>query len=192
MDRHVFTSSYPILAISPKASSRESRPSRAPLEPSLRGDLLADTRLIAHGTTLATNAVLTRTGAQTALLTTAGLRDTLEMRRGIKEAVFDLRFQAPASVGRPTAPLRRGGAHRLRRQPSSRRSLPIGPSSNSIGRSAKTAFARLPSASCTPGSIRRMRRHWQTAFRRCGPISTLYPRTRFCRRSASTIGSARP
>jgi len=65
------------------------------------GSLLADTRLIAHGTTLATNAVLTRTGAQTALLTTAGLRDTLEMRRGIKEEVFDLHFRAPAPlVGR--------------------------------------------------------------------------------------------
>ena len=67
---------------------------------SLRG-LLADTGLIAHGTTLATNAVLTRTGAPTALLTTAGLRDALEMRRGVKEEVFDLRFQAPAPlVGR--------------------------------------------------------------------------------------------
>ena len=33
-------------------------------------DLLADTRLFAHGTTVATNILITRTGARTALLTT--------------------------------------------------------------------------------------------------------------------------
>jgi N-methylhydantoinase A len=64
------------------------------------GDLLARTATIAHGTTIATNAVLTRTGAPTGLLTTAGLRDALEMRRGVKEEVFDLRYQAPPPLVR--------------------------------------------------------------------------------------------
>jgi N-methylhydantoinase A len=64
-------------------------------------DLLAETGQIAHGTTLATNAILTRTGAPTALITTEGLRDALEMRRGVKEAVFDLHYVAPRPlVGR--------------------------------------------------------------------------------------------
>src|SRR5687768_3209283 len=38
--------------------------------------------LIVHGTTVGTNAVLTRSGAKTALLTTKGFRDTLQMRGG--------------------------------------------------------------------------------------------------------------
>jgi N-methylhydantoinase A len=45
--------------------------------------------VIVHGTTVTTNAVLTYTGAKTALLTTKGLRDTLEMRRGIRERQYD-------------------------------------------------------------------------------------------------------
>jgi N-methylhydantoinase A len=36
---------------------------------------------LCHGTTLGTNAVLERTGAKTALITTKGFRDTLEIRR---------------------------------------------------------------------------------------------------------------
>jgi N-methylhydantoinase A len=36
---------------------------------------------VAHGTTVATNAVLERRGARTALVTTAGFRDVLELRR---------------------------------------------------------------------------------------------------------------
>lgn len=49
--------------------------------------------VIVHGTTVTTNAVLTRTGAKTALVTTKGLRDTLEMRRGVRERQFDNRFK---------------------------------------------------------------------------------------------------
>jgi len=41
--------------------------------------------IIVHGTTVTTNAVLTYKGAKTGLLTTEGLRDALEMRRGIRE-----------------------------------------------------------------------------------------------------------
>ncbi len=44
---------------------------------------------IVHGTTVTTNAVLTRRGARTALVTTEGVRDALEMRRGIREAQYD-------------------------------------------------------------------------------------------------------
>jgi len=39
----------------------------------------AQVGLIIHGTTLATNALIERRGARTALLTTAGHRDALEM-----------------------------------------------------------------------------------------------------------------
>jgi N-methylhydantoinase A len=47
---------------------------------------------IVHGTTVTTNAVLTRKGAKTGLLTTKGLRDALEMRRGIREKQYDNRY----------------------------------------------------------------------------------------------------
>ncbi|MHB8876608.1 MAG: hydantoinase/oxoprolinase N-terminal domain-containing protein, partial [Myxococcaceae bacterium] len=48
--------------------------------------------VIVHGTTVTTNAVLTRNGARTGLLTTHGLRDALEMRRGIREEQYNNRF----------------------------------------------------------------------------------------------------
>jgi N-methylhydantoinase A len=44
---------------------------------------------IVHGTTAATNALLTLQGAKTALITTKGFRDALEMRRGIREEQYD-------------------------------------------------------------------------------------------------------
>ncbi len=47
---------------------------------------------IVHGTTVTTNAVLTRGGARTGLVTTRGVRDALEMRRGIREERYDNRF----------------------------------------------------------------------------------------------------
>ncbi len=47
-------------------------------------DLAADCSLVVHGTTVATNTLLERRGARTALLTTAGFRDVLEMREGTK------------------------------------------------------------------------------------------------------------
>jgi len=54
--------------------------------------------VIVHGTTVTTNAVLTYTGAKTALLTTQGLRDTLEMRRGIREEQYNNRFENVAPL----------------------------------------------------------------------------------------------
>lgn len=48
---------------------------------------------IVHGTTVATNALLTLGGAKTALLTTKGFRDALEMRRGVREERYNNRFK---------------------------------------------------------------------------------------------------
>ncbi len=47
---------------------------------------------IVHGTTVTTNAVLTRKGSKTGLLTTKGVRDALEMRRGIREEQYNNRY----------------------------------------------------------------------------------------------------
>ena len=64
------------------------------LEPFPRRDARADQRLV-HGTTVATNALLERKGASVALLTTAGHRDVLEMREGLKGNRYDLRTPPP-------------------------------------------------------------------------------------------------
>ena len=65
----------------------------AALEPPLAlPDFLATIDTIVHGTTVATNATLTSTGAACALLTTEGLRDALEMRRGIREEQYNNRY----------------------------------------------------------------------------------------------------
>src|SRR6185295_16101837 len=47
--------------------------------------LLADTGLVVHGTTVATNSLLERKGATVGMLTTAGHRDVIEMREGLKD-----------------------------------------------------------------------------------------------------------
>lgn len=55
-------------------------------------EFLGQVSAIVHGTTVTTNAALTYSGAKTCLLTTKGLRDTLEMRRGIREEQYNNRF----------------------------------------------------------------------------------------------------
>ena len=77
-----------------------------------RTEMLAQTERLVHGTTVATNALLERKGASVALLTTAGHRDVLEMREGLKGNRYDLRSPPPE----PLVPReRRFGVHeRLR------------------------------------------------------------------------------
>ena len=59
---------------------------------------LAATRLIVHGTTVATNALLEYKGAKVGLVTTAGFRDEIEFRRSYKESVFDPRLKPPHAI----------------------------------------------------------------------------------------------
>ena len=62
------------------------------------GTFLGATTLLVHGTTVATNAVLTGRGSRTGLLTTRGTRDALEMRRGVKEEPLDNKYEPPAPM----------------------------------------------------------------------------------------------
>ena len=82
---------------------------------------LARTRTVKHGTTTAINTALERSGARTALITTRGFRDVLELGRGNRPDAFnlfykrlpplvprDLRFEISARMdgqGRETAPI---------------------------------------------------------------------------------------
>ncbi len=59
-----------------------------------------DIGLIIHGTTLATNALIQRRGAKTALLTTAGHRDALEMAHEDRFEQYDINIDRP----RPLVP----------------------------------------------------------------------------------------
>jgi N-methylhydantoinase A len=52
------------------------------------GALATDIAEIAHGTTVATNAVLERKGARTGLITTEGFRDVLELRDGRRRTLL--------------------------------------------------------------------------------------------------------
>ena len=48
------------------------------------GTFLGQIDVLVHGTTLATNILLTGRGAKAGMLTTKGFRDSIEIRRGIK------------------------------------------------------------------------------------------------------------
>ena len=55
---------------------------------------LEEMTLLAHGTTVGINAIVTRRGAKAALVTTKGFRDLMVIRRGDRES-FDLWWQPP-------------------------------------------------------------------------------------------------
>ena len=54
--------------------------------------------LLIHGTTLATNALIERTGAKTALLTTEGFRDSVEMALENRFEQYDISIDRPAPL----------------------------------------------------------------------------------------------
>ena len=55
----------------------------------------ANVEFFAHGTTVVINALLSRRGARTALVTTAGFRDVLEIARGNRPDLFNFAFRKP-------------------------------------------------------------------------------------------------
>ncbi len=57
-----------------------------------------DVSLVIHGTTLATNALIERTGAKTALLTTEGFRDSVEMALENRFEQYDISIDRPAPL----------------------------------------------------------------------------------------------
>ena len=54
--------------------------------------LLGETDLVIHGSTVAINTLVERKGARVGLITTDGFRDLLEMREGLKEDRYNLRM----------------------------------------------------------------------------------------------------
>lgn len=86
--------------ISFKAPSTPSNPARAILDGLARiveewGDVTPD---IVHGTTVATNALLERKGARTALVTTEGFEDVIEIGRQARPEIYNLMVRRPAPL----------------------------------------------------------------------------------------------
>jgi N-methylhydantoinase A len=61
-------------------------------------EFLGEVDAIIHGTTVADNTLIEMNGACTGLLTTAGFRDELELRRGYKEDIWDVRLPPPTPI----------------------------------------------------------------------------------------------
>jgi N-methylhydantoinase A len=80
-----------------KVPSTPGDPSRAilrglgELEPQLAGGL----SFLAHGTTVATNALIQRRGGRIALVTTAGFKDLIEIGRQTRPKIYDLKADHP-------------------------------------------------------------------------------------------------
>jgi N-methylhydantoinase A len=61
-------------------------------------DFLGLCDAIVHGTTIADNTLIEMNGAVTGLITTEGFRDEIELRRGFKEDIWDVRLEAPIQI----------------------------------------------------------------------------------------------
>ena len=69
----------------------------AGLEEGLGTELSGLTALV-HGSTVATNAVIERTGCRAGLLTTRGFRDVLVTQRQLRENVYAIVSKTPAPI----------------------------------------------------------------------------------------------
>lgn len=76
-----------------KVPSTPHNPAEAVLEGLKRVNLSG--RRIVHGTTVATNALLERKGAKTALITNRGFEDVLEIGRQNRDRLYDLHYRRP-------------------------------------------------------------------------------------------------
>ena len=70
------------------------------LQTAMQGHAIApaDVGLLAHATTVVTNAILEEKGARAALVTTRGFGDVLELRRSARSNLYDLFQDAPATL----------------------------------------------------------------------------------------------
>jgi N-methylhydantoinase A len=100
--------------------------------------------LIVHGTTLATNALIERKGARTALLTTEGFRDVLEIRHENRFEQYDINIDLPP----PLVPRRLRLPVRERIDAQGEILLPLDESSLVRAIEALAASARQSPAAC--------------------------------------------
>ena len=94
-----------------KVFSTPDDPSRAIIEVLSSLDIAGRELLLLHGTTVGTNTLLTRGGARTALVTTEGFEDIIEIGRQARPKLYDLFFDRPEPL--VPAELRFGIAERM-------------------------------------------------------------------------------
>ena len=68
-----------------------------------------DIAFFIHGTTVAINTLLERKGARTALITTAGFRDVLQIGRQDRPVLYDWRVRRPEPSRAPPSAIRGAG-----------------------------------------------------------------------------------
>ncbi len=86
-----------------KVPSTPSEPSKAVMNGvrqllEAAGDEVGSVRRFVHGTTVATNAVLERKGADSGLITTAGFADVLEIGRQMRSHIYELELEPETPV----------------------------------------------------------------------------------------------
>lgn len=82
-----------------KVPSTPARPEEGAFDALAAGGIaLGSVEDLAHGSTVATNAVLERKGYRTAFVTTEGFRDILFIQRQGRSRIYDLEYQKPAPV----------------------------------------------------------------------------------------------
>jgi len=82
-----------------KTSTTPDDPARGVIEALTKaGVAMVDVAYFVHGTTLALNALLTRTGGEVALVATRGFRDVYELGRTDREVMYDFRYRKPPGL----------------------------------------------------------------------------------------------
>ena len=151
---------------------------------------IAEFGAIVHGTTVGTNALLERKGAQVGLITTPGFRDVLEMRRRDRPRTWGLRGDfIPDRRARFRGRGRR--AHPGRRV-DPRRGRCRGGRARARGSSRRKARRRWRSCSSTPTPIPPTSATPRRRRAPCGRTSMWWPHTRSCPKSASSSALRRP
>ena len=145
-----------------------------------------------HATTVATNTILERRGARTALITTEGFRDVLEMRRLRIPVLYDLQYEQAAAAGAARGCGSRSTSGWGR---AARSGAPLDERVVTRGRrrgQARRASRRSRSRCCTPTpNPAHERRVAEIAARACSATTSTSPaRPTSCRRSASTSAPA--
>jgi hypothetical protein len=145
---------------------------------------------IIHGTTLATNSLIERRGARTALITTKGFRDVIEMRTESRFEQYDLNLKLPD----PLLPRERRYVLEERIGASGEVLIPLTrqPSSNWPTSLPRPITKASRSGCCTPMSTMPTRRWCATCWAKSCPACWCRCPARCHRRCANTNASTPP
>ncbi|MFQ5894898.1 MAG: hydantoinase/oxoprolinase family protein, partial [Nitrospinota bacterium] len=147
---------------------------------------------ITHGSTVATNALLTRTGARTGLLTTAGLEDVVEIGRQNRSRLYDLYYRRPPPL--VPRPLRLGVPERVGPEGEVERPLDQGALERALARLGRAGVGSVAISFLHSYANPDHERRAAEAARRAGfavsPSSRILPEYREYERTSTTCVNA--